>query len=65
MSEQSEKKKVVRMSFAVSEETYVRFWNYIKRKYVSTWRVFSKELEQAVIEYLDKHEKELESQPQQ
>jgi len=44
-----------RISASVSEEVYVRFWEYIKKKYVSPWRAFSRELEQAMIEYLDRH----------
>ncbi|MGB9693702.1 MAG: hypothetical protein ACPLYF_02550 [Fervidobacterium sp.] len=59
-SEAVEKKvKKKRINVGISEETYERFWNYIKKKYVSPWRVYSKEVENAIIEYLYRHEREL------
>lgn len=54
--------EVRKITFSVAVPVYERLWAYLKAKYNSPWRVFSRELEQAVIEYLDRHEQEVKSE---
>jgi metal-responsive CopG/Arc/MetJ family transcriptional regulator len=59
-----EKKKMKRVTTTLDEETFNRFWWFIKQKYNSPWRAFSREVRQAIVEYLDRHEPELTQQTQ-
>jgi hypothetical protein len=45
----------------VDHALWLRLWDYIKKKYQTPWRVYSKTIIEALTEYLDKHEKELEA----
>jgi len=58
-AQEKEEKKQKRVTTTLDEDTYNRFWQFIKQKYNSPWRAFSRELRQAIVEYLDRHEPEL------
>ena len=58
-AQEKEEKKQKRVTTTLDEDTYNRFWQFIKQKYNSPWRTFSRELRQAIVEYLDRHEPEL------
>lgn len=49
-----------KISASVDEDTWIRLWDYIKNKYDSPWRKWSQVVREAIIEYLDRHEKEIE-----
>ncbi|MEM2259988.1 MAG: hypothetical protein QXP52_00165 [Candidatus Aenigmatarchaeota archaeon] len=58
MSEK-EDKNICRINATVERETYERLWNYVKKKYISPWRKLSVTINEAIKEYLDRHESEV------
>ena len=55
-----QKTKMHKMNASLDHETWTRLWNYIKKRYDSPWRAYSKTVREAIKEYLDRHESELE-----
>jgi len=53
-----EKPKKHKIMTSIDDELWNRLWNLIKRKYTSPWRAMANTVREALIEYLDRHEKE-------
>jgi hypothetical protein len=62
MSEQKQRKYDYMISVGLDNKLKERLWNYIKKSRPTPYRALANIVREALIEYLDRHEKELEQQ---
>jgi len=52
-------RELVKIHINVEKDVYYRLWNYIKRRYIVPYKKLHIVINEALREYLDRHEKEL------